>query len=109
MKAIVTTSVTVTTQWFTPNGDHVSTPVVFSDKQEFDSEQEADAFVEHIDLWVEEYPKPNGDFHPFRRVKTPATEEKLIELLDEIHGPDDLWIGNPSELNPHGYNEVGDY
>jgi hypothetical protein len=93
MKTLITTSLTVTKQAFSRDGDASDTPIVWTDKQEFDNDEDVDAFVECIDIWHLEYPKPNGNFNPFRRVKTPPTEERLFEILDEFHGPGDLWAG----------------
>ena len=106
MKAVVTTSITTTVQYFTKKGDRADTPILFSDKQTFETEQEVDNFIEHIDLWTNEYPKPNGSFDPFRRVKAPATEDHLMGLLDEIHGPMDLWLDHPLYVpSEHRYPE----
>jgi hypothetical protein len=75
-------------------GDDVSTPVVFTDVQEFEHPEDVEDFMECVELWHREYPKPNGNFNPFRKVKTPATEEQLIEILDKLHGPMELWYDN---------------
>jgi len=91
VKTLITTSLTVTKQSFTHTGDDVSSPIVFTDVQEFEHPEDVEDFLECVELWHREYPKPNGNFNPFRRVKTPATEEQLMETLDKMHGPDDLW------------------
>jgi len=102
MKTLITTSLTVTKQEFNHTGDSVSTPVVFTDVQEFDNGEDVEDFMECVELWHLEYPKPNGNFNPFRRVKTPATEDRLMEIIDEFHGPDDLWV----ELESHPLNAI---
>ena len=99
MKTVITTSLVVTKQVFTKQGDFTDTPVLFSDKQEFDNDEDVEDFMEHVELWHLEYPKPNGNFNPFRRVKTPATEDRLMEILDEFHGPADLWDDTPKPVS----------
>ena len=96
LKTLITTSLTVTKQSFTHMGDDVSTPIVFTDVQEFEHHEDVEDFMECVELWHREYPKPNGNFNPFRRVKTPATEDQLMEILTKMHGPDELWEGIPT-------------
>lgn len=102
MKTIITTSVTVTTQRFSREGDATGLPVeVFSEKQEFDTNVQAERYRELVGIWIKELPTPNGNMHPFPQRKVPATLDELIRILDEIHGPDDLWVGfvKPSDTD----------
>lgn len=99
MKTIITTSVQITTQKFSLEGDVIGIPVeTYSEKQEFDTDSQAERYRESIGIWLKELPVPNGDMHPFPRKKVPATEDELFRILDDIHGPDDLWVDTDGNL-----------
>lgn len=78
---VITSTLTVTRQVFDDRGSNSSAPIVFRHSEQFQQDEEANDFMEHIELWRDEFPKPNGSFNPFRRVKMPATEAKLFEIL----------------------------
>lgn len=126
MKTTITTNVSIVTQKQEREGDVTGLPVLtISEKHVFDTDQQANIYKEQLQIWLNELPAPNGDMHPFPRRKVAPTEAELFRLIDEIHGPDDLWVGYeppvgiavidvPSFMqglddNPHGYWEVGDY
>jgi hypothetical protein len=73
-------------------GDVTGLPVIpFNEKHEFDTDAQTDSYMDQVKVWLSELPMPNNFVHPFPRLKVPATEEKLLSILDVMHGPDDLW------------------
>lgn len=59
------------------------------EKQKFDSEAQALRYHDDLGRWFKEFPAPFRGILPKWRIA--PTEGKLLAILDEIHGPDDLW------------------
>jgi len=69
------------------------------DEYSFDTTQEQAAFTEECLLWMDDRPVPGNGFKPLSR-KRYKGEIELTRILDELHGPDDLWEDSVKPTDP---------
>lgn len=86
--------------------DAETNPVIHvRDKYTFNTPEEQEEFTEECLLWMDDRPVAGEGFKPLSR-KRYRGEAELMSILEELHGPDELWEGYVSKSRNGGRDAV---